>query len=135
MSISPGLKKKPCRICRKWFLPDTRPGKRQKTCGNSKCKKKWHAKKCAEWNKKNQTYFSAAYLDKKLSEVSEKDSKAKTDNNGKIPSPSVSSVFGPRLPYKEIQEIMGAKELVVMDYMGRLLYRRVQEVIMNKGIL
>jgi hypothetical protein len=54
--------KRPCRICRKWFTPHPRLGDRQKTCGKEACKRKWHAKKCTEWNKKNRSYFQAIYL-------------------------------------------------------------------------
>lgn len=59
-------KKRPCRICRKWYLPNPRVAERQKTCGAEICKRKWHAKKCEEWNKKHPSYFSEIYLSKKL---------------------------------------------------------------------
>ena len=59
-------KKRPCRICRKWFKADPRVGERQKTCGSQACQDKWHAKKCAEWNGKNPSYFREIYLSKKL---------------------------------------------------------------------
>ncbi len=40
------VRKKPCRICRRWFMPNPRLKERQMTCGNSLCKKEWHRKKC-----------------------------------------------------------------------------------------
>ncbi len=45
-------RKRPCRICRRWFLPNPRLKERQMTCGRPKCQREWHKKKCAEWNQK-----------------------------------------------------------------------------------
>ena len=59
-------RKRPCRVCRRWFLPDGRLKNRQKTCGNPECQREWHRKKCAEWNKKNEEYFRTNYLQNKL---------------------------------------------------------------------
>ena len=55
-------KKRPCRVCRKWFTPNPRLGDRQQTCGVMECQRKWHARKCAEWNRKNRAYFREIYL-------------------------------------------------------------------------
>ena len=30
---------RPCRVCRRWFLPDGRLKNRQKTCGNPECQR------------------------------------------------------------------------------------------------
>ena len=55
-------KKRPCRVCRKWFTPNPRLRDRQRTCGDEECQRKWHAKKCAEWNRRNPAYFREIYL-------------------------------------------------------------------------
>ena len=62
-------RKKPCRICRRWFLPDVRLKDRQKTCGRAECKRQWHNKKCAQWYRTNIDYFKANYLQKKIDAV------------------------------------------------------------------
>ncbi len=36
-------RKRPCRVCRRWFLPDGRLKNRQKTCGNPECQREWHS--------------------------------------------------------------------------------------------
>jgi len=60
------IKRRQCRICRRWFQPDHRQHKRQKICHNPECKKKWHIKTCAKWNKKNSNYFKGIYVQKKI---------------------------------------------------------------------
>lgn len=59
-------RKRPCRICGKWFIPNPRLGDRQKTCGDPECQRQWHAKKCFEWNRKNRSIFQENYLNRKL---------------------------------------------------------------------
>lgn len=62
MSSQRYAKKRPCGICRRWFMPHPRLKDRQQTCGDPVCKKEWHRKKCAEWNKRNGDYFRAKRL-------------------------------------------------------------------------
>ena len=42
-------KKKPCRVCRKWFTPDARVGDRQKVCFEAICQRERHRQACAAW--------------------------------------------------------------------------------------
>lgn len=126
--------KRPCRICRKWFTPDPRLGDRQKTCGKERCKRKWHAKKCDEWNKKNRSYFQAIYLSSKL-EFSKTLSQSdicpppfsNPDKTGPIRPPSSRST--PQLPEDVVQEVIGVQTLIIIDYVAQLLVRSFKEVI------
>jgi hypothetical protein len=118
------VKKRPCRICRRWFRPDPRVGDDQMTCGDSKCKKEWHRRKCAEWNRKNREYYREIYLKKKILATEEKNQKG-TIEQDKIPRTRLR--LG--LPWQEIQEAMGVKQLVIIEYIIQALMRRFQEVI------
>ena len=44
-------KKKPCSICRRWFQPHPRAGRRQKACGD--CQRERHRRACAAWRDAN----------------------------------------------------------------------------------
>lgn len=126
--------KRPCRICRKWFTPDPRLGDRQKTCGKESCIRKWHAKKCSEWNKKNRSYFQAIYLSSKLESSktpSQSDNRpppsSNPDKNCPIRSPSSRST--PQLPGDVIQDVIGVQPLIIIEYVVQLLVRSFKEVI------
>lgn len=126
--------KRPCRICRKWFTPDPRLGDRQKTCGKESCIRKWHAKKCAEWNKKNRSYFQAIYLSSKLESSktpSQSDNcpppSSNPDKNYPIRPPSSRST--PQLPGDVIQDVIGVQPLIIIEYVAQLLVRSFKEVI------
>jgi len=127
-------KKRPCRICRKWFLPNPRVGDRQKTCGDPECMRKWHAGKCAEWNRKNRRCAQENYLHDKLTLAvgeSEEDTRARPSKSSDFAS---DSAFFPQLPRSLIQEVIGAQQLVIIEYLGRQLLRSVQEVIRRQLI-
>ena len=38
---------KPCCVCRRWFEPDPRVGKRQRACFNPECQRERHRRSCA----------------------------------------------------------------------------------------
>ncbi len=125
-------KKRPCRICRKWFIPNPRVGDRQKTCGDHECMGKWHAEKCAEWNRKNRRCSQENYLHDKLTLAvgeSEGDNKSSTATASKPSVFASGSAFFPQLPRSLVQEVIGAQQLVIMEYLCRQLLRSVQEVI------
>lgn len=109
--------RRPCRICRRWFSPHPRLGARQRTCGDPECRRQWHRKKCAEWNRKNAACFKANYLDRKIEDLSKKG------------SAGVGSRFSSGLPVERVQEVIGVQQFVMIEYLVRLLLKRFQELI------
>jgi hypothetical protein len=105
-------KKRPCCICRRWFTPHPRLKDRQRTCGDPGCKKEWHRRKCAQWNKRHADYFKANYLQKKL------DSKIQ-----------VNTRLNTGLPTDFVQEVIGVQHLVIMEYLAQLILLRFQDMI------
>jgi len=113
-----GWKKRPCRICGCWFVPNPRLKDRQKTCTAPYCMREWHRKKCAQWNKHNADYFKSNYLQKKLEASVVRKSR-----------------FQSGLPLLFVQEVIGIQHLVIIEYFGQLLKRRFQEVFRGKALV
>ena len=128
-------KKRPCRICRRWFMPDPRLKDRQMTCGDAACQREWHRRKCKVWNKNNATYFRANYLQKKLDTASEsaKLSKPTRPESGSALPIKRSMNIG--LPLEVVQEVINIQQVVIIEYFGQLLIRRFQEVLRRKLIV
>ena len=126
------LKKRPCRICGRWFLPNPRLKDRQMTCGERGCKKQWHRKKCAEWNKKNSEYFKTNYLQKKLDAATQKGEARKS---GKSPPGPPISRLNSGLPHRFVQEVIGIQHLIIIEYFGQLLLRRFQEALRRQAFV
>lgn len=124
-------KKRPCRICRKWFRADPRVGERQMTCGNKDCQNKWHTRKCSEWNRNNPTYFREIYLSRKLTALNEaggsNDPPESSRILGVISKPKSSK--SPKLLINPVQEVMAAQQIVIIEYIVRLLLKSFQEEI------
>ena len=122
-------KKRPCRVCRRWFTPNQRLGDRQRTCGDRECQREWHARKCAEWNRKNRAYFKEIYLRGRLESFG-------SGPPARSPSscPSCRINDPPRrsspldLPQEVVQEVIEVKQLIIIEYIVRLLMKGVQEV-------
>jgi len=122
-------KKRPCRICRRWFQPNPKLKDRQMTCGDPQCKREWHRKRCRQWNRNNRDYFRANYLQKKLAAAqSEETSKSRTRESPKRLSRS-------GLPLQFVQEVIGLQHFIIIEYLAQLLIRRFQEVLSSQVLV
>ena len=45
-------RKRPCRICRRWFVPHPRSGDRQRVCGEAQCQRERHRRACKAWRER-----------------------------------------------------------------------------------
>ena len=123
-------KKRPCRVCRKWFTPNPRLGDRQQTCGAMECQRKWHARKCAEWNRKNRAYFREIYLRGRLESFGSNPPEQSSSPSSSCRINGTSRRSSPLdLPQEVIQEVIEVKQFIIIEYIVRLLMRGVQEVI------
>lgn len=59
-------RKRPCRICRRWFEPHPRAGERQRVCSETSCQQERHRRSCADWHRKNPGYDEENRLRAKL---------------------------------------------------------------------
>jgi hypothetical protein len=53
------LTKRPCCICRRWFVPDRRVGRRQRACSAPTCQITRRTRTQASWRRRNPDYFIA----------------------------------------------------------------------------
>jgi hypothetical protein len=102
--------KRPCSICRKWFLPDVRQKGRQKTCSPD-CQTERHRRQCKDWNKKNKAYFKNNYLSTKIEKAV--DQKTASDLSGASLPPQIKPV----LPIEIIATEYGIKPAVIVQYL------------------
>jgi len=127
-------RKRPCRICKRWFLPNPRLKERQKTCGRQRCQKAWHRKKCAQWNRKNADYFKANYLQKKIESAAPDSGVCDTPGtvHRQISVPISRMKTG--LPFVYVQEVIGIKHIIIIEYLAQLLDRRRRQATLSKSL-
>ena len=61
----PEARKKPCRICKRWFYPDPRVGKRQQACGKPDCQTARRQKTQSSWRARNPSYAATYRIDRR----------------------------------------------------------------------
>ena len=102
--------KRPCSICRKWFLPDVRQKGRQKTCGPV-CQKELHRRQCEKWNKKNKACFKNDYLGNKIEKIVDQQT-APTSQKAPLTRRAM-----PVLPMDIIATEYGIKTAIIVQYL------------------
>lgn len=107
-------------MCKRWFKPDARLGDRQKTCGDAACKREWHRRKCAEWNEKNSEYAKANALHRKVESARNQ--------------PASSGAPRGLLPVAYAKEVIEVQLVIILEYLGQQLLRRLQEVIKRQAV-
>jgi len=114
---SNSCRKRPCSICRKWFMPDVRQKERQKTC-SKECRKERHRRQCADWNKKNKVYFKNNYLAKKIEKAGEQQT-ARVSSKASLPRQQK-----PLLPIEIIGTEYGVKSAIIAQYLAAQIIRQ-----------
>ncbi len=107
-------RKRPCRVCGKWYRPSPRGGYRQVTCGESACKRAWHVKTCRKWREANPEYATENRLGPKLEAVAE-------GENVRDPCPELG------FPKNLAAESLGARGGLLVHFVLAQLLRRVRE--------
>ena len=123
MSKTPTCKR-PCRICRRWFLPNSRLKQRQMTCGRAECQRHWHNKKCAQWNRKNTDYFKTNYLQKKIDTATQCRGDPQTTSAGKHRDKLPASRMQTGMPVEYVKDLIGVELVIIQEYLAQLLHRR-----------
>ncbi len=113
-------RRRPCKICRRWFMPHARQKQRQKTCGRAECQKELHRRQCQRWNQRNRDYFKSNYLAAKLKCFGDLP-EALQPRSPPIVPPSRIQLW---LPKDIIIDSIGAKQLIIQEYIAAQITHR-----------
>lgn len=113
-------RKRPCRVCGKWYLPNAHTWAWQKTCGTLGCRKTWEAKRQARWRQRNPDYEHDRYLRRQLDRAG--------DGADRVPGLRPPPPILAEVPWRLVQTVSGAKVAVLTAFWLRLLHRRTQTV-------
>ena len=109
-------KKRPCSVCRKWFVPDRRALERQRCCGDPDCRHTQHLRTERRWREKHPEAGALYRARKKLSRI-------RKDEAGSgppvVPPPAVLR----RVPWELARDEIGVKVTVLLGILTRLLVR------------
>lgn len=106
----PDSAKKPCCICRIWFRPNVRLGKKQRTCGRTECQQALKKKRLAKWRARNPDYFIAR-------RIQERCNRERTPEPLRLPPPLSN------LPWDIAQDEFGVKGADFIGTMSSVMLR------------
>ena len=108
-------RKRPCSICKRWFLPDPRVGARQKCCSNPSCQKKRRTRNQASWRQRNPDYMCAWRLE----------TKAKDEMKSREPPSTLPPLS--QLPWDIAKDEFGTKGAEFIGSLGRVLLQTAKD--------
>ena len=98
-------RKRPCRICRRWFQPSPRAGDRQRVCSDAQCQRERHRRACVSWRRENAAAEKEDRLRQRLREPAEAGPRA--------------VMAGLRL--EAVRDAVGSEVAVIIEEMGEVL--------------
>ena len=113
------LTKRPCCICRHWFVPDRRVGRRQRACSTTACQVARRAKTQAAWRRRNPDYFIGHRLQRRRLA-------AEAAAPASIPPLSLPPPLS-QLPWDLAQEEFGVSGTDFLSQLGRVLLGAAQD--------
>ena len=101
---------RPCRICRRWFVPHPRAGDRQRTCSKPDCQQERHRRACQAWRRRHPDYDREDRLRRRLRQE----------------TPAARSSSTPADPLQEIdwwvaRDAVGLQVVAVIEETGQVL--------------
>ena len=124
------VSKRPCRICRGWFQPNPRVGKRQKVCSDPKCQRERHRRSCTSWRQRNPDYDRENRLRQRL--MAEPKATAKVSPETKSEPPEVSPV---RIDWEAARDVVGLKVVVFIEEFGKVLNETVRDEVRRQLVV
>ena len=112
------LTKRPCSICRHWFVPDRRVGRRHCACSAAACQIARRARTQASWRRRNPDYFIAHRVQRRQLKADEA--------QGGVP-PLVLPPPLSQLPWDLAQEEFGVAGTDFLGHLSRVLLGAAQD--------
>ncbi len=112
----PEARKRPCRICRRWFRPDPRVGACQRACGNPQCQAARRQKTQADWRNRNPGYSIAWRIDQRAAQP-------EAPEPLRLPAPL------PQLPWNFAKDQFGTQGSDFIGVLGALILRTAKDLI------
>jgi hypothetical protein len=113
MLVGAVRKKRPCSVCRRWFLPDARVGGRQHACGREECQRERHRRADQRWRAANRDYDRDRRWREAIAEAKAEANSAPPARNAPAPASG--------LPWDLVQDEMKVEGRVILAGVVRVV--------------
>lgn len=107
------MRKRPCGICRHWFVPHPRAGVRQHVCSRADCQRERHRRACQRWRQREGAAEQAHRLRQRLRLEGE-------DRQGAAAA---------RVSWDAVRDAVGLEVAVILEEISRLLEDAVRDAV------
>lgn len=117
------VKKRPCAVCRRWFLPHARAGNRQKVCSQPECQRERHRRASRKWLARNANYHRERRLRSRI-------------NPGRPLERKVDLGCDPtqRLDQQAVQDAVGLEVAIVIEETGKVIGEWLQDAVSPESL-
>lgn len=105
-------RKRPCRICRRWFIPHPRAGDRQRVCGRVECQRERHRRACQAWREREGDAERRHRLEQRL----------RTDGGDAGPQAG-------KVRWAVVRDAVGLEVAVILEELHRVLEDAVRDAV------
>lgn len=105
-------RKRPCQICRRWFVPHPRAGDRQRVCGSVDCQRERHRRACRAWREREADAEHRHRLEQRL----------RADPQGSGPGAE-------KVRWTVVRDAVGLEVAVILEELHRVLEDAVRDAV------
>ena len=116
-------RKRPCRICRKWFAPHPRAGDRQHVCGDPRCQQERHRLACRGWRCRHPDYDREDRLRRRLVRATEQKE-----------SPGLEADPMRRIDWQAARDAVGLQVAVAIEETGKVLHAWTRDAVRSQVV-
>jgi len=109
-------RKRPCRICGRWFQAHPRAGERQRVCSAAPCQRERHRRACQEWRRREAPAERRHRLQQRI--------RAKCDRETRA-----GEGLARRLAWDAVRDAVGLDVSVIIEEVVRLLEDAVRDAV------
>jgi hypothetical protein len=106
-------RKRPCRICRRWFVSHPRAGDRQHVCSAPDCQRERHRRACQRWRQREAVAERTHRLRQRL----------RVDRDGEP------GAAAPQVSWDAVRDVVGLEVAVILEEISQLLAGLVRDAV------
>ena len=115
-------RKRPCRICRRWFAPHPRAGDRQQVCGDARCQRERHREACRGWRRRHPDYDREDRLRRRLVQ----------DVGARAPTLAADPMR--RIDWQAARDAVGLQVAVAIEETGKVLHAWARDAVRSQVV-
>lgn len=114
------VRKRPCRVCRRWFQPSPRAGDRQRVCSAAGCQRERHRRACEQWRERHPHYDREERVRRRVRPVQSEDRRPARDPVAEV-------------AWEAARDVVGVEASVLIEETAKVLHLYVRDAVAGQA--